>query len=437
MRGTLVFVFITMLLLALLSACTTPGIKQASTDPLAGDRLYADVVKYVDFGEHRTAYPGDIKTSEWIAESLRQSGLNVELKTWTLKQFLLADCKLIVGGEKFDCFPGWYPNTTPVTGKLVPYDYEDTSNLKGNIAYAGSAYGILPYNRLDELVDAVSDAGAIGLVSVSRNHNDSGLLAAANAKRKGQGLDYYQAPLPITTVFVADDDDAKLAAAALAGATTSISINGEHRAEAKAHNVMATLKRGDRWIVVTTPSSGWFTCGGERGPGIALFLGLARWAAHQNTNHSYIFIANSGHELDNMGAHFTLDAYLPSYNITKENVTAWIHLGAGIACRSWQKAGKEFIPLDQPNERAFLRGTEELLPVFEPAFQHIPGLKIGAGGYAGELKEIANAGYNAFGFFGSNYFFHTLQDTEKETGPELLEPVARALTKALAELDSK
>ncbi|MBM3175770.1 MAG: hypothetical protein FJZ93_08645, partial [Chloroflexi bacterium] len=86
MRGALGFVFlITIALLALSSACTTPGAKQAPTDPLAGDRLYADVVKYVDFGEHRTAYPGDIKTSEWIAESLRQAGFNVELKTWTLK----------------------------------------------------------------------------------------------------------------------------------------------------------------------------------------------------------------------------------------------------------------------------------------------------------------------------------------------------------------
>jgi hypothetical protein len=426
-----------MLLLVLGSACTTPGAKQVSTDPLAGDRLYADVVKYMSFGEHRTAYPGDIKTSEWIAEALRQSGLNVELKTWTLKQFFLTDCKLNVGGEEFDCFPGWYPNTTPVKGKLVPYDYKDTSNLKGNIAYAGSAYGIVPYNRLVELVDTISDAGAIGLVSVSRNHNDSGLLAAVNAKKKGQGPDYHQAPLPITTVFVADDDDAKLAAAASAGATTSISIIGEHKAAAKAHNVIATLRRGDRWIVVSTPSSGWFTCGGERGPGIALFLGLARWVSQQNPNHSYIFVADSGHELDFMGAHFTLDEYLPAYNITKKNVTAWLHLGAGIGCRSWQKAGKEFVPLDQPNERAFLRGTQELFPVFEPAFQHIPGLKIGTGSYAGALKDIVDAGYNAFGFFGSNYFYHILQDTEKETGPELLEPVARALTNVLTELDSR
>ena len=38
---------------------------------------------------------------------------------------------------------------------------------------------------------------------------------------------------------------------------------------------------------------------------------------------------------------------------------------------------------------------------------------------------------------GGNYFFHTQQDTEKETSPELLEPIARAIASVILQMDSK
>lgn len=437
MRSTVVFALLMILMLVFGSACAGPGAKEIPPDPLGGDLLYADVIKYISFGEHRTAYPGDINTAEYIVKSLKQAGLDVEQKTWTLNQFFLTDCKLNVDGREFECFPAWYPNTTPVTGKLALYNHADTSNLKGHIAYADSSFGIAANISLNDIAETVRDAGATGLVIVCRNQSNSGLLTAVNAKRKGQSMEYHQAPLPIPSVIVADNDNAKLSAAASAGLTASISINGQHKTDVKAHNVLATLKRSDKWIIVTTPLSGWFTCGGERGPGVALFLGLARWAAQQHSKHSFAFIANSGHELDNMGAHFTLDEYLSSYDISQGNVTAWLHLGAGIACRKWEKDGSDFRPLEISNPSAFLQATEALLPPIKPAFQDIQGLKIGTGSYGGELGEIVDAGYNAFGFFGNNFFFHTRMDTEKETSPQLLEPIARASAIVLTELDSK
>ncbi|MBW1813843.1 MAG: hypothetical protein JRJ39_09265 [Deltaproteobacteria bacterium] len=56
---------------------------------------------------------------------------------------------------------------------------------------------------------------------------------------------------------------------------------------------------------------------------------------------------------------------------------------------------------------------------------------------AGELKVIIKAGFNAFGFFGANTFFHQQEDTERSTGPELLEPVALALAEILEVLDKE
>jgi len=425
-----------LLLVALIASCASPATKEAPVDPLSGDKLFADVAKYVSFGIHRTAYPGDIETAKWVAESLEQAGLDVDLKTWTLRQFFLKESSLVMEGEEFDSFPGWYPNTEPVTGTLATYDRKDPSNLKGNIAYAGSNFGMAVNTQLNKIVEDVRDAGAIALVIVGHARGDSGLLAAGNARQKGDGLEYHQSPFPIPTIIVAGNDDAKLAAAAANGTTVSINIEGEHEVDAKTHNVVGVLNRGEKWIVITTPLSGWFTCGGERGPGVALFLGLAQWIAQQDTEHSFAFIANSGHELDYLGAHYTLDEYLPAYNINPENVTVWCHLGAGISTRQWEKVGNDIKPLDQRNT-SYLVGTGDVLPLLQTAFKDIDELNVGTDAYGGELGGIVNAGYSAFGFFGGNYFFHIKQDTEKETSPELLEPIARAIANVLTQLDSK
>ena len=69
-------------------------------------------------------------------------------------------------------------------------------------------------------------------------------------------------------------------------------LDGKYQADAEAYEVIGKLNRGKKLVVVTTPSSGWFQCAGERGAGVALWLGLARWAARQKTDFSYQFVAS-------------------------------------------------------------------------------------------------------------------------------------------------
>ncbi|MBW1813842.1 MAG: hypothetical protein JRJ39_09260, partial [Deltaproteobacteria bacterium] len=170
-------------------------------------------------------------------------------------------------------------------------------------ALAGGDFAVSANVGVNVEAEIASKAGAIGLVIVSRGGR-SGLLAATNARRRDQegykGQKYFQAPLPIPTVVIAEKDYERLAPVFAKNPKAAITIKGRHKTNIQAFNVLGVLQRGEKWIVVTTPSSGWFSCGGERGPGVALFLGLARWAANMNTKHSLIFIANSGHELDNM-----------------------------------------------------------------------------------------------------------------------------------------
>jgi hypothetical protein len=405
------------------------------SNPLSGESLYADVIKYAGFGIHRTAMPGDSATSQWIAEELKKAGLQVTLRPWKLKQFFLENCELKVDGQKIDSFPGWYPKTDPVRGPLALYDPSDMGILKGRIAYAGLEYGRVSNTGLLRLLETVRSKGAIGLVVACRNFGDSGLLTAANAEKKNHGPEYYQSPLPIPVAIVAGNEDGLMIAAAKAGKEASIKINGQTK-EATAYNVVGVLKRGEKWVVITTPSSGWFTCGGERGPGVALLLGLARWAAKSDSKTSYIFIANSGHEMAYMGAHAAFDEYLPEHKITKDNVACWFHLGAAIACRRWRKTGDEFIFLDEPNKVFYLAAVPGLIGPVKESFGGVKGLTMGSGNYAGELTGIVKGGFKACGFFGANYFFHTKEDTQKETSPAFLKPVGEGMAQFFKTLES-
>jgi hypothetical protein len=75
--------------------------------------------------------------------------------------------------------------------------------------------------------------------------------------------------------------------------------------------------------------TGWFRCGAERGPGVALLLRLASDLA--TSKRPVWLVATGGHELGHLGMKQALAAgRLPS----PEDTAVWVHLGAGIATRA-------------------------------------------------------------------------------------------------------
>ena len=100
----------------------------------------------------------------------------------------------------------------------------------------------------------------------------------------------------LPAVIVAGDVGSSLRAmAGNSGGDVLLRLCGRLEDNVSAYNVMGRIERGPRWIVVSTPYSGWFTCGGERGAGIAIWRALARWAGGAESKDSFLFVANSGH----------------------------------------------------------------------------------------------------------------------------------------------
>ena len=405
------------------------GVPAAIADnTMSGEALYRDVAKYDGFGVHRTGTPGDRATSKWVAKELEDAGFEVRLDAWQLRQYDLDEASLTVGGERIDCFPFWYPHDTgeePLEAVLARLDEGGRSNaLRGRIAYTemtGFSAGL----DLRGAVDRAARAGAIGLIVMVPG--PSGEPIAQNAPAP-----HNQEPHAIPAVIVGQKSARILRLAAAERAKTRLVIRGRDVPDAESSNVIGELRRGEKWIVITTPLSGWFTCAGERGPGVALFLGLARWAAARDGEHSWMFLGNTGHELDQIGAHQTLEDYAPPV----EEVSMWIHLGASITARAYAEEGGSFVPLDTLHDAGNLVGSPVLGPLLDEAFADVEGLTPRTTGrVAGELRDFMNAGYTAYGFFGAFHYFHPRLDTGEVTTPALLEAVGAAIVKTLEAID--
>jgi hypothetical protein len=164
-------------------------------------------------------------------------------------------------------------------------------------------------------------------------------------------------------------------------------------------------------LIISTPRSGWFTCTGERGPGVAIWLALARWAAARRDGPNITLLCTSGHEFENSGGAAFLQHLAPRNTKT----ALWVHLGANAATRDWQEMGAApAIPLPSADPQRYLMATADLASSAGVAFAGQPGLEVihpTGRGAAGELTHILSAGYpSVIGVFGGHRFHHAPSD---------------------------
>ena len=351
------------------------------------------------------------------------AGFDVELQNWALDQFELDDCAVGLGDLDLECFPFWLPEALPdggLTAEVIRVTPETGSEeLDGKIAFVDAAAVGAGHFKLG-VAENLLGSGAVGAVYVVAS--ETGQVVAQNAIPP-----FDKDSLPIPAVIVGEKDEAPLLRAAEQSEQISLQIVGRLTGGAEAVNVIGRLERGPRWIVVSTPTSGWFECGGERGPGVALWLALARWAAQSESDASFLFIGTSGHELDYMGAHVFADSDAAP---PPENVVTWLHLGASIGTRLWEETAGEWRPLTAANP-GNLVGSPDILPILVHEFSAVSGYTPRSGESKGELRVVLENGYRAFGLYGGHLWFHTRNDGAGSTEPALLEPIARACAAAL------
>jgi len=399
--------------------------------PLSGVKLYEDVIAYYNLGEHRTATEVDQRTSEWLIERFRAAGLKATFQSFSLRQFFVRQTRLKIADKSIRAFPLWFPRSTgpdPINGTMAILDKSaEQGLLRGKLVLvkfpAEAVATTLKGSIQSRLIDEAAKAGAAAVVAVTESATKE--IVALNSPAGAE-------PWPIPVVLVGARDEPALTAAARLSAKASLLVDGEDDADAKAKNVIARVDRGKDLIVVSTPQSGWFRCAGERGPGIALFLGLARWASRRPSGASFLFVSTSGHELGGLG----MRAFLKELAPTADRVLCWIHLGAGIATYAWEETASGPNRLQEPDSRRTLMSSPDLVPLLKTTFAGLAGLTPTVERAVGEFEFMLKAGYRSFGIAAAHRFHHTPADSPEMTGPEILEPVGRALVKTVEAIES-
>jgi hypothetical protein len=406
------------------------GRPSGAANPFDPDRLMDDVRAYYEFGVHRTAYPGDRRTSEWLAGRFRTLGLQTSAHAWPLRQFFLDEASIEDGEGQIRAFPLWLPRATGPDGlraRLVLVDgAAPAADLAGAIAW------LVPGDRgggptRQALERQALEAGAAAVVFATSDSAGTGLLVAQNAERQ-----YVARQRPIPTLTFGEADAARLRKSI--GRDIVLRLTGRLDEAAVATNVLGRLVRREEadWIVVSTPSSGWFTCGGERGPGVAMLLALAEWATTRHGDLNYLFVANSGHELDYLGARLLHDAHMAP---SPEKTRVWLHLGASIATPPWPEVDGVRRPADRVTTGT-LQAAPELAPIMRRAFAGLPMYKLSTDTRIGEFRDLAEHGYRGLGVVGgSNPWFHVERDDPSAVSADTLAAVSRAAAAALEAID--
>jgi hypothetical protein len=200
-----------------------------------------------------------------------------------------------------------------------------------------------------------------------------------------------------------------------------------------AFNVTARLDRGAaRTLVISTPRSGWFTCAGERGTGLAAWWLLARWAAKARLPVNVALVATSGHEYEYAGGEEFITHVAPK----PKDTALWVHLGANVAARDWHERSPVLSPLPSADPQRFLLASPPLVAAAKAAFAGQPGLEqpyaTDPAQTAGELASILREGYDPIiGIFGSHRFHHARSDDLRCVEPALIPPVAQAFRQVI------
>ncbi len=414
----------------IVAAGSMPAI--AAPDPERGQTA-TDLDRYIGFGVKASGGSGDNASGAWIEEQLRRAGYAVTRQPFDTPFFDMGRADLSTGSTTAPVIPQAIVIPTGddgVTGKLVRVD-----PIAGASAALAGAIALidLPHNRWSSalakpVMDTVRTAlagGAVAAVMVTNGPTRKAI--ALNADGKAPTFDK-----PVAVL--APDKAAPFLVAAAKGASATLRVAGTG-GRRPAFNLIGRMDRGKgRWVVLSTPRSGWFTCAGERGPGIATWLALARWAPAALPDHNLALLCNSGHEYEYLGAEKALDAGAPP----PASTAFWLHLGANVAARDWQEmGGGMLLPLPSADPQRFLVTSPALVDPARRAFAGQPGLEspYPAGqGSAGELTNILAAGYGTVaGIFGAHRFHHVAGDDSSCVSTPLVDRAIAACKQLIIE----
>jgi len=380
--------------------------------PSLPETIEADLLRYARFGSKRAGGAGDTACGEWLAGELQTAGYAIQRQTFQVPYFEETRAELTSNGVTAPVYP--QPIVIPtgpdgVSGPLVRIDAAGRfiGSLEGAVALVD-----LPHARWSSMlarpvrapIEAAFAAGAKAVVAIT--NGPTGKVIALNADGREP---MFSGPVAL----LAPEAAGSFLAGAFERREATLVLDGQG-GRRPAFNFVGRLDRGKgRWLAISTPRSGWFGCAAERGPGVAVWLHLARRAAALLPDHDLAFICNTGHEYEYLGAAEAMKEIAPPVEATR----FWLHLGANVAAGDWRELPGAATPLPNVDAQRVLAISPELLPLARTVFAGQLGYEAPVSSAvlaAGELEEVIRAGYApAAGVFGIHRFHHVAEDDER------------------------
>lgn len=259
----------------------------------SGAELFAIVEQYAALDHHRTGSENDARTLDWIERQLRDRGAAVERWPWTFDRYD-ASWRVTLDGDEIPAIPVWYQGV----GSFAA--------ARPHVSELDAGGGMPVVREAVARIAAEADNAGAPLALAAVQGWGGRLWQVNHAPEQPRGLPVLFVPGACAERLLAGEARVDFSAAIVPGASA---------------NVLARFGAGDRPLVIGTPLSGWFSCAGERGTGIALALELAREAAALCP---VLFLTTSGHELEDLG----LQLWLRQARISPRAI---VHIGASVA----------------------------------------------------------------------------------------------------------
>ena len=261
------------------------------------------------------------EAAAWLARRLARNGYQTRVEPFPVRTILDPGASITVNGKHVSAFPQWFPPADAlnavIEGPLVPLGFDSNASA---IRIVPQPAPLLPnwVKPLEALVEQAVKERATALIMSINDPSDD--LFVCNQ--------HHSEPFPIPVLLIARRELAELAtAAARGGGTAKVAIKGR-LIDTNALNVIGHRPGRGKTVVISTPLTGWFQCGGERGPGVALWLHAAQLLAQQSR--PVLMLGTGSHEIGHLGMEYALghgSAPKP------EDVALWLHFGASLAAR--------------------------------------------------------------------------------------------------------
>ena len=401
---------------------------QCMPQGISADALQADVARYVSFGEGRTGSNASKRGFEWIEQRLSRAGYRTRAIAEPVNLHEPERVELVVGTQRIaDGFPLWpvvWTGRDGVEARLCAVTDADCG--AGDIIYLR-----LPFNAFSSAFHPDYRAALQEVLrrrpvaAVAIVDHPSGEVVALNVRGAEEKGTPPMRSFPF--LVLGQRYEPVLQAAAASRRTVQLTMTGKTTRSSDLTLIADSGPPDQRAIVITTPRNGWFLSGGERGPGIAVALGLADWMRKNRPEIPVRLAFTSHHELGGAG----MKKVLTDPEFAEDRVKLWMHLGANIATREAVVRDGRFGFTPGPNAQRGIGVSPALFPELQRAFAGRDPIRIDSLADArpvGEMALIARAGaYPLVGAVGYQLAHHTRLDTADSTSPQTLGPMAEAL----------